>query len=554
MGYKCYSALLNNRITNYCEMLDIFVEEQNGFRKSRSCQDHVFSLTSVIQNQLSAKKTVFAAFIDLEKAFDWVDRDLLLYRLLQYNIDGRMYMAIKSLLSQTESCIRLNGMCSEWFNVNNGVRQGDNVSPTLFSLYINELAKEINSLNLGVKHGNVNLSILLYADDMVLVAEKEDDLQHMLNKMHEWCCKWRLKVNESKSNIVHFRPCRTKQTTFTFKYGQKDLSLVNEYKYIGVILDENLTYASCSKTLADSAGRALGAVISKFKQFKEVGYHTFTKMFNTCVVPVLDYSCEIWGKNNVCHSDLIQNKACRYFLGVHNFTAIPALYGEMGWLPSKFRKYMSILRFWNRLVNMPIERLTKQVFLVDYHSAEKNWSSQVKEIFLLIDMAHIFTSLSLCDLDTCGDKLTNVAKNEWLQAVRAKPKLRTFQKYKLSCEVSNYVTLNMNRYDRSLMAKFRTGILQLRIETGRFNQTKVEDRICQLCDTSEIEDEQHFLCSCPLYNEHRQCLFASALLRCPEFSIMQVSDKFIFLMTNCDREVLKFLKKAWEVRKQILYK
>lgn len=104
------------------------------------------------------------------------------------------------------------------------------------------------------------------------------------------------------------------------------------------------------------------------------------------------------------------------------------------------------------------------------------------------------------------------------------------------------------------MAKFRTGILQLRIETGRFNQTKVEDRICQLCDTSEIEDEQHFLCSCPLYNEHRQCLFASALLRCPEFSIMQVSDKFTFLMTNCDREVLKFLKKAWEVRKQILYK
>ena len=96
-----YSGLLNNRIATYCEFLDIFVDEQNGFRKNRSCEDHLFSLTSIIRNQINNRKPVYAAFIDLEKAFDWVDRNLLLYRLLQYNIDGKMYNAVKSLYSRT---------------------------------------------------------------------------------------------------------------------------------------------------------------------------------------------------------------------------------------------------------------------------------------------------------------------------------------------------------------------------------------------------------------------------------------------------------------------
>ena len=80
-----------------------------------------------------------------------------------------------------------------------------------------------------MEFGNVKLSILLYADDMVLIANNEVNLQAMLNKMHDWCVKWRLKVNESKSNIIHFRPPRHKQSEFIFKYGEKELKMVPEY-------------------------------------------------------------------------------------------------------------------------------------------------------------------------------------------------------------------------------------------------------------------------------------------------------------------------------------
>ena len=69
---KIYSQVLNNRIVSYCEITDLFCDAQNGFRKSRSCEDHIFSHTTIIRNRLKMKKDTFVAFIDMQKAFDWV--------------------------------------------------------------------------------------------------------------------------------------------------------------------------------------------------------------------------------------------------------------------------------------------------------------------------------------------------------------------------------------------------------------------------------------------------------------------------------------------------
>ena len=410
-----------------------------------------------------------------------------------------MYKAIRNLYSQTESCVKLSNMLyTEWFKVLSGVRQGDSLSPTFFSLYINELAKDIISLNLGIKIGNRNISILLYADDMVLLAKNEDDLQMMLNKMYEWCNNWRLKLNEEKTKIVHFRKNRQKQSEYQFKYGNHDLSIVSEYKYLGVILDQHLSFESCSKTLAESGGRALGAIISKFKLFKEMGFNAFTKMFETGVIPVTDYGSAIWGFSKNNHAELIQNKAARYFLGVHNFTPIAALQGEMGWLPSKHRKYLNMLRFWNRLQNMPNDRLTKHVFNTEYHNFDdyKNWTQNVKEIFTQLNLLPIFQSSSVCDLDICQKRAFEAAEKEWRSVLKTKPKLRTYINFKSNLSTTDYVKTITNRYERSILAKYRCGILQLHIETGRFNNTKLEDRLCKICNDNNIENEYHFLCIC----------------------------------------------------------
>jgi len=91
-----YSVFINYRLSSYLEEHDLLSEEQNGFRKNGSCEDHVFTLNSVIRNN----PNVIASFIDLKKAFDFVDRDMLLYKLLLNTIDGKLYNSIKSLYVQ----------------------------------------------------------------------------------------------------------------------------------------------------------------------------------------------------------------------------------------------------------------------------------------------------------------------------------------------------------------------------------------------------------------------------------------------------------------------
>ncbi len=130
--YKVYSGIINVRIVKYLEDLDWFVDGQGGFRKWRSCQDQRFSLASIICNREPQNLFTFAAFVDMQKAFDWVDRDLFILKLLINNIDGKVYDAIKAMYSNTIAIIRINGFETHLFSCKSGVRQGDVLSTTLF--------------------------------------------------------------------------------------------------------------------------------------------------------------------------------------------------------------------------------------------------------------------------------------------------------------------------------------------------------------------------------------------------------------------------------------
>ena len=124
------------------------------------------------------------------RAFDNVNRDMLLHKLLCYNINGRIYFAIKSLYTNTSNCVQINNLFTDWFSCNLGVRQGDTMSPTLFNIYITYLIKELNANNQVIKLGNKHICILLYADDIGIIAKNEHNLQTMLDILNNWCSKW----------------------------------------------------------------------------------------------------------------------------------------------------------------------------------------------------------------------------------------------------------------------------------------------------------------------------------------------------------------------------
>ena len=196
---KVYAQILNARLEKWLETNDILCDEQNGFRKERNCLDHIYLLHSILSNRKMSKKDTFVCFVDVKKAFDTVDRDCLWYKLLRIGIHDNFLKAIQSLYKSVSYTVKNNENFTEWFNVNMGVKQGCVLSPALFSIYVNDLATEIKNLHCGVYFDDIGISILLYADDIALIASNEVDLQRMLNVLSEWSNKWRISINEKKT-------------------------------------------------------------------------------------------------------------------------------------------------------------------------------------------------------------------------------------------------------------------------------------------------------------------------------------------------------------------
>ena len=128
--------------------------------------------------------------------------------------------------------MQINNIRTEWFVTNQGVRQGVNLSRTLFNIYINDLALGLKKMNLGVTIGNLHVCILLYADDIVLISASEQNLKIMLDIVNSWCNKWQMKINNENSKIVHFRRKMLPKTSFEFKVGCTTLKVTDSYRYI----------------------------------------------------------------------------------------------------------------------------------------------------------------------------------------------------------------------------------------------------------------------------------------------------------------------------------
>ena len=269
---------------------------------------------------------------------------------------------------------------------------------------------------------------------------------------------------------------------------------------------------------------------------------------------IIEYGSEVWGYSRYDCCDKIQNRAIRFYLGLHKFTPIVTLNAEMGWDCTRNRRWINMLRYWNRLIKMNEDRLTKKLFLIDKQIAKNNWSEEVKCILVKAGKVDIFENNTICDLNEISQALRHLNEIEMQEIINTKPKLRTYKLLKDHFNVEKYIKMNLPKYQRCLLAQFRVGILPLMIETGRYQNIELENRICSLCDLGEIENEIHFLCECPLYVTQRQELYDLARNKIETFDTNLPSENiFILLMKHMQKGVSKFLKIAYHIRRNNIY-
>ena len=136
---KVFTQILNNRIQKYADENDIINHCQSGFRKKYSTTDNIFILHNLIDLVCKSKKSVFCSFIDLKQAFDRVWREGLWEKLSVYHINGKCLKIIQSIYRNIKSCVIVNNNKTYFFLSNIGVRQGENLSPFLFNIFLNDL-------------------------------------------------------------------------------------------------------------------------------------------------------------------------------------------------------------------------------------------------------------------------------------------------------------------------------------------------------------------------------------------------------------------------------
>ena len=174
-----------------------------------------------------------------------------------------------------------------------------------------------------------------------------------------------------------------------------------------------MNFESGMERLTESASRALGMIISKYKTTKYMGFDTYEKLYQTNVIPVMDYGSEVWGYEKFNKSEIVQNRASRVYLGVHRFAPVLGLQGDLRWLSCRTRRKLNMVRYWNRLVNMDNTRITKRVFQWDYESNVNNWSSEINKILEEHSFDREFENQALINSDVLLQRALTLEQSDW---------------------------------------------------------------------------------------------------------------------------------------------
>lgn len=549
---KLFTCILNTRLNKFAEKSNLIHETQAGFRKNYSTVDNIFILKSLIDLVQSDKKKMFCCFIDFKQAFDSVWRPGLWGKLRNENINGKCLNIIKSLYSNIKSKVVTSEGSTPFFNCLVGVRQGENLSPFLFSIFLNDLEEYLRNNGVyGVSkdttidgaHMYLKLFILLYADDTVIFSDNEIDLHNALNKFKDYCDLWRLNINVDKTKILFFSKGRP-NCNKTFTIGEHSLEIVNEYKYLGLFFTKSGSFFKTKQYIAEQANKAMFALLRKIKSLS-LPYDLQIELFDKTIKPILLYGSEIWGFGNVDILERVQLKFYKYIFNMKKSTPSYMIYGELGVVPLSINMKNRVIAYWTRIIdNIESDKTTKlasklYIIMHDLHNQNKlksQWLDSVKYYLCSLGFSGIWYSQSFINskwlIKSSYQKLKDIFIQDWFSEISQTSVSNIYKYIKTSFNRNEYVN-KLPLYLCKRLIAFFTRNHRLPIETGRWQNIPANERKCPNC--TDIGDEFHYLFNCPIFNIDRRKYLERHLINRPNMP------KFIDLFKSDNFSVLKNL-------------
>ena len=511
---KLYESIIQHRITNFAEgFLDpateaIFTDHITGFRPGRSTLDNILTLKETIINHRDEKRgkgrQLWLAFLDIRKAFDKVNREILWDALWEAGIRGKMWRIVKGLFSDFLGKVRVRGEFSRPFKILQGVIQGSRLGPLLFNIFFKSLIDKVKDMRGAVLSHGLKLSILCYADDCILIANSKKDLQLLINACYSHSLDHGYSFAPEKCKVMKLHV--PKNTDSKIYMGAHTLEVVDSYKYLGIVFESaHQNY----KIYLDSI---IQKIATRSMQLRAIGLDkdglratTAIKIYKTLVRPLIDYAAQVlhFNKQTMAALEKEQIQFIKRALGLEIYTSSGAALIVSGIIKIEARVAQLKLKYWNRIKAKPNEIIQsilehpgpKRGFVQEITQIEQEWSTG--------------------DLELTCDKLDKIESKSYqddMALLRRNPTARfaLCAQYSQSDNAApryaqNNILKTLDRVDRKHRSKF------LQLLLGQDPLSRFEK--CEKCGfvyNHEIASEAplvHLLIKCPHFQSQRKVLF-----------------------------------------------
>ena len=416
------------------------------------------------------------------------------------------------MYNNIKSCVSVNNTISSFFTINCGVRQGDNLSPILFSMFLNDLedfmdTERLNGISIDVESDQfvffIKIFVLLYADDTIILADNADEFQACLNSFNTYCEAWKLTINRDKSKVMIFGARKT--SCYNFHLGDHTLEIVNSYKYLGTFFAPSGSFLTARKHIKTQANKAMHLLNMRIANLN-LPIDLQLKLFDHTVLPIITYASEIWGFESCKILETIHNQFLRSILHVRKSTPLYMIYAELGRYPIELTIQSRMVSFWARLISGKQSKLSFVLYqkLVLTQGIQSKWANKIKDILERCGRPDVWQS------QQCNFNITTMIKRnlieqykqEWHSNIDNSSKGRNYNLFKDDLNFEEYL-LQLPKQLYINFARFRTSNHRFPCETGRYQDIDYPERKCNLCDKNDIGDEMHYLLICPFFKEER---------------------------------------------------
>ncbi|CAF2121924.1 unnamed protein product [Rotaria magnacalcarata] len=318
---KIFSRVILNRVQILLD--NKLLEQQAGFRSNRSTIDQIFTLKLVMEKSREHNKPLCICFIDIQKAYDSVNRELLWKICRSYGLTDKTVLMLKLLYKNSKAQVRINDELSDSFDIETGVMQGGIPSPILFNILFDYIMRKvIEEANVeGIKLGygtndffhtakdivdELNILTLMYADDVAVMCNNANDLEKFIKTFEKVTQEFGLTMSVKKTCIMSLKQLKEDSARRIIKDEEVDIpdidivirnqkvDIVESFAYLGCFVSRDQSPEKETETRIAKASTAFNMLRNAIRYRKSISIEAKLRIFRACVIPVLLYGSEVW--------------------------------------------------------------------------------------------------------------------------------------------------------------------------------------------------------------------------------------------------------------------